>query len=126
SSLAELAAMRVPAVLVPYSTATDGHQFPNARAVAETGAARLLQQEGATAEAIAGQIFGIGDCHATSQNKPKAPAAWQKPRAAEEIDDVMLDSVRVRRKALNKFKRLNGLNNLQTQEEVEETIAEHA
>src|SRR5262249_27785691 len=32
SSLAEFAAMRVPAVLVPYPTATDNHQFENARA----------------------------------------------------------------------------------------------
>ena len=32
SSLAELAAMRLPAVLVPYPAATDDHQFHNARA----------------------------------------------------------------------------------------------
>src|SRR5258706_10842007 len=56
SSLAELAAMRVPAVLVPYPAATDDHQLHNARAFAGTGAARLLEQEGATAEAMAEEI----------------------------------------------------------------------
>ena len=50
SSLAELAAMRVPAVLVPYPAATDNHQFHNARAFEATGAARLLEQKTATPE----------------------------------------------------------------------------
>src|ERR1043165_1259008 len=50
SSLAELAAMRVPSILVPYPAATDDHQLHNARAFARTGAARILEQEGATAD----------------------------------------------------------------------------
>ncbi len=43
SSLAELAAMRVPAVLVPYPAATDNHQYYNALAFEKTGAACLLE-----------------------------------------------------------------------------------
>ena len=35
SSLAELAALRVPSVLIPYPTATDDHQLHNARAYAD-------------------------------------------------------------------------------------------
>ncbi len=50
SSLAELAAMRVPPVLIPLPTAADNHQFHNARAFEETGAARLLEQGLATPE----------------------------------------------------------------------------
>ena len=50
SSLAELAAMRVPAILVPYPTATDNHQYFNARALVDVGAAVLLEQKSATAE----------------------------------------------------------------------------
>ena len=44
SSLAELAAMRVPAILIPYPYATDDHQFHNARALVRNGAARLITQ----------------------------------------------------------------------------------
>src|SRR5207245_860736 len=42
SSLAELAAMRVPSILVPFPAATNDHQRHNALAFVETGAARLL------------------------------------------------------------------------------------
>jgi UDP-N-acetylglucosamine--N-acetylmuramyl-(pentapeptide) pyrophosphoryl-undecaprenol N-acetylglucosamine transferase len=123
SSLAELAAMRVPAVLVPYPAATDDHQLHNARAFAETGAARMLQQEGATAEAMAEQIVGIVNCPATRQKMQSALAQWQSPRAAEAIADSMLNSVRMKKKPVN---RLNGLNNLNTRERGEETVVGHA
>jgi UDP-N-acetylglucosamine--N-acetylmuramyl-(pentapeptide) pyrophosphoryl-undecaprenol N-acetylglucosamine transferase len=48
SSLAEFAAMRVPAILIPYPSATDNHQFHNARAFVERGAARMLGAKRAT------------------------------------------------------------------------------
>jgi UDP-N-acetylglucosamine--N-acetylmuramyl-(pentapeptide) pyrophosphoryl-undecaprenol N-acetylglucosamine transferase len=48
SSLAEFAAMRLPAILIPYPSATDNHQFHNARAFVEKGAARMLGEERAT------------------------------------------------------------------------------
>ena len=56
SSLAELAAMRVPSVLIPFPAATDNHQFFNARAFEETGAARLLEQKNATPESLASLV----------------------------------------------------------------------
>jgi len=128
SSLAELAAMRVPAVLVPYPAATDDHQLHNARAFAGTGAARLLEQEGATAEAMAEEIVGIVNCAATRQKMQNALAQWQSPRAAEEIVDAMLGSLRMKKKRLTRLTRLNGLNGLNelSQEAEEETVVGHA
>ena len=38
-SVAELAACRIPAILVPYPYATEGHQAANARELEELGAA---------------------------------------------------------------------------------------
>lgn len=61
SSLAEFAAMVVPAILIPYPTAANNHQFHNARTFAETGAARMLWQRTATPELLAkmiGQLLG--------------------------------------------------------------------
>ncbi|HVV73149.1 MAG TPA: UDP-N-acetylglucosamine--N-acetylmuramyl-(pentapeptide) pyrophosphoryl-undecaprenol N-acetylglucosamine transferase, partial [Verrucomicrobiae bacterium] len=52
SSLSELAAMRVPAVLIPYPAAADDHQSFNARAFCDSGAARMLPQGGATTETL--------------------------------------------------------------------------
>jgi UDP-N-acetylglucosamine--N-acetylmuramyl-(pentapeptide) pyrophosphoryl-undecaprenol N-acetylglucosamine transferase len=129
SSLAELAAMRVPAVLVPYPAATDDHQLYNARAFAETGAARIVEQEGATADAMAEQILRIVSCPATRQTMQRALAQWQSPRAAEEIADVMLDAVGKRRKAkrLNRLGTLNELNRLNELNKKEaERLVRHA
>jgi len=125
SSLAELAAMRVPSVLVPYPAATDDHQLHNARAFAETGAARMLAQDGATAEAMAELIVSIVNCATTRQKMQNALARWQSPHAAEEIADTMLQAVRLKRKPLNKLNRVNDLNELSNQPE-EETVVGHA
>jgi UDP-N-acetylglucosamine--N-acetylmuramyl-(pentapeptide) pyrophosphoryl-undecaprenol N-acetylglucosamine transferase len=122
SSLAELAAMRVPALLVPYPAATDDHQLHNARAFAETGAARILEQEKATAEAVAENIAEIVNSTATRQKMQSALAHWQAPRAAEEIADAILDSLRMKKKRLNKVNELNEL----SRHAEEETIVGHA
>ena len=42
--------MRVPAVLIPYPAAMDNHQFENARAFAESGAACFLEEKSATSK----------------------------------------------------------------------------
>jgi UDP-N-acetylglucosamine--N-acetylmuramyl-(pentapeptide) pyrophosphoryl-undecaprenol N-acetylglucosamine transferase len=127
SSLAELVTMRVPAVLVPYPAATDNHQLHNARAFAATGAAQIVEQEGATAEAMAEQIIGIVNCPTTRQKMQNGLAQWQSPRAAEEIADAMLEAVRARRKAarLDKLKDFHELNEI-AKEQPEETIVGHA
>jgi len=128
SSLAELAAMRVPAVLVPYPAATDDHQLHNARAFAETGAARILEQEGATAEAMTEHIVQIVNCSTTRQKMQSALARWQAPRAAEEIADAMLQSIGERAEArpVRQLNNLSSLDELNRPEREEETIAGHA
>jgi UDP-N-acetylglucosamine--N-acetylmuramyl-(pentapeptide) pyrophosphoryl-undecaprenol N-acetylglucosamine transferase len=90
SSLAELAALRLPAVLVPYPAAMDNHQFYNARAFEETGAARLLEQKGATPEIFARLILELAGNPAGREQMQAALAKWHAPRAAEEIAEAML------------------------------------
>ncbi len=79
SSLAELAARQVPAVLVPYPAAADNHQYFNARAFVQSGAAWMLQQETATAGQLAGEILGSGARHVEAIRHAKALAAWHTP-----------------------------------------------
>ena len=90
SSLAELAAMRVPAVLVPYPFATDNHQFHNARAFETTGAARLLEQATATPEALCGVLSDLVQNATARAQMQSALAQWHAPRAADEIADAIL------------------------------------
>jgi UDP-N-acetylglucosamine--N-acetylmuramyl-(pentapeptide) pyrophosphoryl-undecaprenol N-acetylglucosamine transferase len=59
SSLAEFAAMQVPAILIPYPSAADDHQYFNARYFAESGAARMVGEKTATPDILAGLIIGL-------------------------------------------------------------------
>jgi UDP-N-acetylglucosamine--N-acetylmuramyl-(pentapeptide) pyrophosphoryl-undecaprenol N-acetylglucosamine transferase len=90
SSLAELAAMRVPAVLVPYPAATDNHQFHNARAFEATGAARLLEQKSATPETLAQLLLELIEKPSVHEKMRSALAQWHAPHAAEQIAEAML------------------------------------
>lgn len=85
SSLAELAAMRLPAVLIPYPAAADNHQFYNARALAETGAARVIEQARATAEALLWELRQLLRDAACRQGVQRALAQWHCPEAATRI-----------------------------------------
>jgi len=90
SSLAELAARRVPAVLIPYPTAADNHQYFNALAFAQSGAARLLQQEAATPAALAHEILDLlnGSKRLAMQ---QALAGWHAPEASAHIAERILN-----------------------------------
>jgi UDP-N-acetylglucosamine--N-acetylmuramyl-(pentapeptide) pyrophosphoryl-undecaprenol N-acetylglucosamine transferase len=90
SSMAEIAAMRLPSVLVPFPAATDDHQLFNARAFEGTGAARLLVQKTATPEALMGMLSELMEEASAQRKVREALARWHAPRAAEEIAEIML------------------------------------
>ena len=93
SSLAELAAVRVPAVLIPYPTASENHQFHNARAFEATGAARLLEQKTATPELLVQMVSDLIEKPAVHEKMQDALAQWHSPHAAEQIAEAMLATV---------------------------------
>jgi len=59
TSVAELAAAGVPAILVPFPFAVDDHQTGNARYLADAGAAILVQQRDLTPERLAEILRGL-------------------------------------------------------------------
>ena len=59
STVAELAAIGRPAILVPYPHATDDHQTANARALAEAGGAVVAPERDLTPASLAGMIEDI-------------------------------------------------------------------
>lgn len=93
SSLAELAAMRLPAVLVPYPWAADDHQFHNARAFQEAGAARLLSQDEATPERLLGDIRGLLRTSTGRGAMKDALARRDQPDAAARIAGYILEAI---------------------------------
>ena len=93
SSLAEIAAVRLPALLVPYPAAADNHQLCNARAFEATGAARLLEQKDATPEKVAALLCELVEGSSARMKIQTALAQWHAPRAAEQIAEIMLAAI---------------------------------
>jgi UDP-N-acetylglucosamine--N-acetylmuramyl-(pentapeptide) pyrophosphoryl-undecaprenol N-acetylglucosamine transferase len=90
SSLAEFAACQLPALLIPYPTAADNHQYHNAQAFAQTGAARVLEQHTLSSGLLAAEILALlGNVEQRSAMR-RALAAWHWPQAAANIADRML------------------------------------
>jgi UDP-N-acetylglucosamine--N-acetylmuramyl-(pentapeptide) pyrophosphoryl-undecaprenol N-acetylglucosamine transferase len=93
SSLAELAAVRLPAVLVPFPAAADNHQFHNARAFESTGAALLLEQRDATPEAVSNLLRTFVENVPARDAMKAALARWHAPAAAERIAGAILKTL---------------------------------
>jgi UDP-N-acetylglucosamine--N-acetylmuramyl-(pentapeptide) pyrophosphoryl-undecaprenol N-acetylglucosamine transferase len=85
SSLAEFAAMRLPAILIPYPYAADNHQLYNARALVETGAARQIEQAAATPELLTRTIAELLEKESALRAMQLALARWHYPKAAEQM-----------------------------------------
>jgi UDP-N-acetylglucosamine--N-acetylmuramyl-(pentapeptide) pyrophosphoryl-undecaprenol N-acetylglucosamine transferase len=91
SSLAELGARRVPAVLIPYPTAADNHQYFNARAFVQSGAAWMLEQDRSTGGQLAGEILDLVRDTMKRSAMQRALAAWHTPGAAADIAEKILN-----------------------------------
>jgi UDP-N-acetylglucosamine--N-acetylmuramyl-(pentapeptide) pyrophosphoryl-undecaprenol N-acetylglucosamine transferase len=93
SSLAEIAAMRLPSLLVPYPTAADNHQFVNASTFEKIGAAKLLDQKNATSEKVAAILTGLVEDESARAKMQSALAQWHTPAAAEQIAGIILAAI---------------------------------
>ena len=93
SSLAEIAAMRLPSLLVPYPTAADNHQLTNALAFEKTGAAKLLEQKNSMPEKVAAALRELIEDAAAREKIQTALAQWHAPKAAEQIAEMILAAI---------------------------------
>lgn len=91
SSLAELAAMGVPSLLVPFPAATDNHQLHNAAAFVNAGASQLLDQRHTGAEQFADAVSTLLADGARLHAMAAAAARLHQPDAAAVIARRILD-----------------------------------
>lgn len=85
SSLAEFAALKLPAILVPYPAAADDHQLFNARAFAGTGAARIILQRDLCSEHLVAVVLEMIENEARRERIVAALAKWHAPDCARQI-----------------------------------------
>ena len=91
STLAELCAVGVPSVLVPFAAAVDDHQTKNAQYLVERGAAVLLKQDDQLAvhlQRVLGELAGDAGRRLAMAEAARTLA---KPDAAERIADIILE-----------------------------------
>jgi UDP-N-acetylglucosamine--N-acetylmuramyl-(pentapeptide) pyrophosphoryl-undecaprenol N-acetylglucosamine transferase len=90
STVAELAAVGRPALLVPYPYAMDDHQTANAQAVADAGGAWLMPQTAFTPRSLADRLTALLDLPATLTKAAEAAHARGATDAASRLADIVL------------------------------------
>ena len=88
TTLAELTALGLPALLVPYPHAAANHQEKNAGALADAGAAQLLHDNDLAR--LEQTLFPLLDDGPTLARMADAAAAAGRPRAAHDIAEAVI------------------------------------
>jgi UDP-N-acetylglucosamine--N-acetylmuramyl-(pentapeptide) pyrophosphoryl-undecaprenol N-acetylglucosamine transferase len=89
SSVADLTVMGRPAIFIPLAAAIRDEQTANARAMAQAGAAVVMQEAELDAEALAAQITAILNDPERAAQMARAAASLGKPEAATELADLV-------------------------------------
>jgi len=84
-TVAELAVVGLPAVLVPYPHATEDHQTANARTLADAGGALLVPDDEATADVVGPQLEARLDVPDGLDGMRAALATEARPQAADAL-----------------------------------------
>jgi UDP-N-acetylglucosamine--N-acetylmuramyl-(pentapeptide) pyrophosphoryl-undecaprenol N-acetylglucosamine transferase len=92
STLAEVSALGIPIVVVPYPHAA-GHQRANAASLVDAGAARLIDDEGFDAEALL-EAAMILDDPTTHARMSAAARSLGRPGAADAVAELVLAAAR--------------------------------
>jgi len=93
SALAEIVAVGLPAILVPYPHSADRHQELNARAVAETGAATMILNGDLSGELLAERINSLLRDEQSLHLMRSRSKQFGKPDAAEKIVNILFELV---------------------------------
>jgi UDP-N-acetylglucosamine--N-acetylmuramyl-(pentapeptide) pyrophosphoryl-undecaprenol N-acetylglucosamine transferase len=94
TTIAELAAVGRPAILVPLPTAADDHQKKNAEVLARAGAAELLEQKDLTGALLADRLLALAGDRTRRQGMAEAARRMARPDAAKRIVDRLLELAR--------------------------------
>jgi UDP-N-acetylglucosamine--N-acetylmuramyl-(pentapeptide) pyrophosphoryl-undecaprenol N-acetylglucosamine transferase len=91
TTLAELAVLGKPAILIPYPTAADNHQEKNAEYYVQGGGALLFIEKDLTTEILAEQLVTLFENRSQLQKMGEAMQKRAFPKAGDRIVDECLD-----------------------------------
>ena len=90
-TIAELCAVGVPALLVPYPGAVDDHQTANGRPMAEAGAALIIPEPELSPERLAGLLCEWLQSRAELQQRGAKARALSMPESLNRITEICLE-----------------------------------
>lgn len=96
TSIAEITALGIAPILIPYPFAADDHQTVNARCLAEAGAAVMIKQDKLTGSSLAGAIRSLYENPAELKSMRENVKKFGRPGAGEKIADNFLEAMRTR------------------------------
>jgi UDP-N-acetylglucosamine--N-acetylmuramyl-(pentapeptide) pyrophosphoryl-undecaprenol N-acetylglucosamine transferase len=91
TTIAEVAAIGRPAILVPLPTAADNHQLRNAEVLDRAGAAELIEQKDLTGDRLADRLLALAGDAARRRAMADAVREFARPDAAKRIVDRALE-----------------------------------
>ncbi len=94
-TVAELCAVGVPALFVPYPAAVDDHQTANARPMADAGAATIIPESELTPEHLAGLLREWLQSRAELQKRAAQARALASPESLGRITEICLEQAGV-------------------------------
>jgi UDP-N-acetylglucosamine--N-acetylmuramyl-(pentapeptide) pyrophosphoryl-undecaprenol N-acetylglucosamine transferase len=98
-TVSELAAVGLPAILVPFPFAVDDHQTRNAEFLVSAGAARLQDEASCSIDSMASQLQELLSNRAGLLHMAKTARSLAIPDAADRVADICLQSARTVRGA---------------------------
>ena len=94
-TIAELCAVGLPALFVPYPGAVDDHQTANARSMADAGAAVIIDQSMLSADVLASQLSDWLGSREDLLAKAETARGLDKPLALSRITELCLEQAGV-------------------------------
>jgi UDP-N-acetylglucosamine--N-acetylmuramyl-(pentapeptide) pyrophosphoryl-undecaprenol N-acetylglucosamine transferase len=94
-TVAELCAVGLPALFVPYPSAVDDHQTANARPMADAGAAVIIDESMLNAEVLAAQLREWLSSRDELQGKADKARGLARPKALMRITELCLEQAGV-------------------------------
>ena len=94
TSLAEISALAIPALLVPFPYATEDHQTTNARAYVEAGCAYMMPDDALASDEFKAKVAALVDDEQVRARMREAARGQKTADAARLLADVVMGVVR--------------------------------
>nr|MBF0222504.1 undecaprenyldiphospho-muramoylpentapeptide beta-N-acetylglucosaminyltransferase [Desulfobulbaceae bacterium] len=94
TTLAELTALQLPMLLIPFPYAADNHQQKNAQILVDSGAAKMFLEADLTPEILSVELLSLLLSEEARHKMAKSSGALARPHAAQAIVDQALTLLR--------------------------------